>query len=72
MEDRMDPNATLRDIDEFIDDTAMSNQLVDLCDALHTWLLHGGYEPDWTAYPSGASYYLGYHGLPHQKELFNV
>lgn len=65
----MDPNETLKQInyelglvstfypiDPNIADDA-GERLDLLCQDLFDWLDRGGFQPDWTAYPTAASYY---------------
>jgi|CXWL01.1.fsa_nt_gi hypothetical protein len=46
----MDPNATLREIN----DADTMRQAREFCGYLAAWLDRGGFAPDWTAYPKGA------------------
>ena len=58
----MDPNATLRAIDE------ARNLItrVELTLALREWLRKGGFAPTWSAYPEASAYVLRFlnHGTP--------
>ena len=46
----MDPNAALRDIDEAKRvDASTRRTMVDL----YTWIVRGGFSPDWAVYPKG-------------------
>ena len=49
----MDPNATLKIIEETID----GNELYKACEDLHVWLDTGGFEPNWEEYPIAANYF---------------
>jgi hypothetical protein len=53
----MDPNATLRMIDEFIEARSTSNEVDESVENLREWLAKGGFEPDWKRYPLGTAYY---------------
>lgn len=52
----MDPNATLRMIEEALRDRdyRLANQLKW---SLFQWLARGGFEPDWSKYPQASAYY---------------
>ena len=52
----MDPNATLRLIQEHLKDGDLEEAEYLRAD-LSTWLGLGGFEPDWDAYPRASSYY---------------
>jgi len=53
----MDPNKTLSEIHAFLV-ARKHGALVDrLCEYLWDWIHNGGFEPDWSKYPTGASYY---------------
>ena len=46
----MDPNAALRMID---DADRVDAETREVMRGLHGWLSRGGFEPDWSAYPTG-------------------
>jgi hypothetical protein len=61
----MDPNETLRQINEYADarPNKMRWQGIDeeaghLCVAINEWLEKGGFEPDWKKYPDATAYFL--------------
>jgi len=56
----MDPNATLREIDSFLQDRRTGEEVDDWCGYLYEWLQKGGFAPDWEKYPTGTSYYNCY------------
>lgn len=45
----MDPNATLREIN----DADRYRRSREFCQYLASWLASGGFQPDWDAYPLG-------------------
>ena len=53
----MDPNATLRMIDEFLTKRQSGDEVDEWCEHIYDWIDRGGFAPDWEAYPLGASYY---------------
>jgi hypothetical protein len=53
----MDPNATLREIDQFLKAGRTGDEVDQWCEALRQWIARGGFEPDWAKYELGASYY---------------
>jgi len=53
----MDPNATLELIDSFLKERRTGDIVDEYCEDLHGWLSKGGFEPDWSAFELGASYY---------------
>lgn len=67
----MDPNETLKRIDwlayitkdlvyptsEFMDER---QELGELLDNLYSWILRGGFEPDWPMHPFGTTAYRRY------------
>ena len=53
----MDPNETLKWIDNFIAKGLQGQEVDDCCEDLYNWVKEGGYEPNWNRYPLGASYY---------------
>lgn len=59
----MDPTATLRFIQDELDDIEGTNdesEEVDyLVDCLREWLAKGGFQPQWDAYPKATEYYNG-------------
>lgn len=59
----MDPNTTLRDIEDEIQMQAPPSSVVyKMCDDLREWLNKGGFEPNWDKYPIGSAFYRGlYH-----------
>ena len=52
----MDPNATLAEIQWFLDETDEDPD-TDLLYALDEWLKKGGFEPDWQKYPQATDYF---------------
>ena len=56
-EDDMDPNATLKAIDEFLAAHRTGEYVDELCEALYDWLAAGGFQPDWSKHSLGTSYY---------------
>ncbi|HEY6117461.1 MAG TPA: hypothetical protein VI172_16025 [Candidatus Dormibacteraeota bacterium] len=55
----MDPNATLRRIEDA--DTRREQR--EACEDLRTWLARGGFHPDWDAYPKATAFYRKHFGL---------
>ena len=53
----MDPNATLREIHEFLAAHETGDQVDIWCEHLYQWIKNGGFEPDWAKYELGTSYY---------------
>jgi hypothetical protein len=53
----MDPNATLKMIDDAINAGTNGDEVDDWCCILASWLAMGGFEPAWDRYPMGTSYY---------------
>lgn len=53
----MDPEATLKRIDDFLRAGETGEEVDEWCESLMEWLARGGFEPDWEKYPLGASYY---------------
>jgi hypothetical protein len=53
----MDPNATLKNIHDFIRAGRAGDEVDEWVDALAGWLARGGFEPDWSRFESGTSYY---------------
>ena len=53
----MDPNATLRQIDEFLSRHRTGDEVDLWCEILFDWLERGGFAPAWSAHPLGESYY---------------
>lgn len=56
----MDPNATLRLIDEA---TRMNSETREHINNLRSWIARGGFHPDWNEYPRGAARYRKALGL---------
>jgi len=56
----MDPNATLKMINEFLEDRRTGDEVDDWCGNLFEWIQKGGFEPEWNTYPIGTSYYWCY------------
>ena len=55
----MDPNATLRDINDALD--VDDTEAADLaCEDLYRWLTFNAFAPDWTRYPAATEYYRAY------------
>lgn len=52
----MDPNATLKYIDEFIGNSAYDFKINETVEDLLDWLRKGGFAPDWSKYPDAAAY----------------
>ena len=52
----MDPNATLRALDEAIDERNRDESGF-LVKELSRWIASGGFEPEWWRYPRAAAYY---------------
>lgn len=63
----MDPNAALRMID---DADRVDAETREVMRGLHQWLSRGGFEPDWTDYPTGTRRYRKAYGkaLSHAKK----
>ena len=53
----MDPNATLKCIEEFIRDKCEGYEVDDWCQDLYEWIGKGGFEPRWANYELGTGYY---------------
>ncbi|MEE8503978.1 MAG: hypothetical protein V3T26_05965 [candidate division NC10 bacterium] len=53
----MDPNETLRRIDEFLLAQEEGVEVDIWCQDLWDWIQKGGFEPNWEAYSLGTSYY---------------
>lgn len=53
----MDPNATLKMIDDFLAARRSGPEVDEWVENLRDWIDGGGFEPDWDAFPLGASYY---------------
>lgn len=53
----MDPNATLREIDAFLARHETGDEVDIHCQNLFDWIQRGGFEPEWSRYPLGTSYY---------------
>ena len=53
----MDPNETLRQIHAFLARGDEGDEVDILCQDLFDWLAREGFEPNWTKYELGASYY---------------
>ena len=53
----MDPNETLRLIHNFITKAKTGDEVDVWCQDLWDWVQKGGFEPDWTKYSMGTSYY---------------
>lgn len=53
----MDPNETLRRIDEFLARRETGDEVDYMVEDLFRWIEKGGFEPDWSRYPLGTSYY---------------
>ena len=50
----MDPNVTLRELDTLICPAGpLSDEFLELAQALSGWLRNGGFEPNWDDYPRG-------------------
>lgn len=52
----MDPNATLKALADAIQDDSLPDAF-EAISALKDWLVKGGFDPDWPAYPDAADYY---------------
>ncbi len=52
----MDPNATLRAIEEAIE-VGDDGEAALLCSDLRGWLANGGYEPSWDTYGEAKDFY---------------
>ena len=55
----MDPNAALRYLDRHPE---VSEDTEERAEALHGWLLAGGFAPNWLEYPKGTFAYFFLHG----------
>lgn len=59
----MDPNATLKALDENLAEAGDGNSdyetRAELYAALQSWLDRGGFQPDWHKYLRATAYYLG-------------
>lgn len=53
----MDPNETLKRIDEFLREHRTGEEVDHWCEDLLEWLDRGGFEPDWEKYSVGTSYF---------------
>lgn len=53
----MDPNETLKQIDDFLAAHKCGEEVDEWCEYLMDWMDKGGFEPHWEAYPLGTSYY---------------
>ena len=53
----MDPNVTLQMIDEFLAKHQTGEEVDEWCQNLFDWIKKGGFEPDWSKYELGTSYY---------------
>src|SRR3990167_8212454 len=53
----MDPDATLRMINEFLEAKESGEEVDYLVEALYQWIERGGFEPGWHKYPLATSYY---------------
>ena len=53
----MDPNATLKQIHEFLADRRSGEEVDIMCQDLWDWIETGGFQPEWERYPTGTSYY---------------
>ncbi len=61
----MDPNATLRDIANALDDSEGTVQpAVAAAYDLRTWIKQGGFPPHWALYPKATRFYAVYFNLP--------
>lgn len=49
----MDPNETLKLIDQALSEREVGEEVDALCRGLYEWVSKGGFEPDWNKYPSG-------------------
>jgi len=56
----MDPNACLRDIDYFLAGRQSGDEVDNMCKNLYEWIGQKGFEPDWSLYPLGTSYYRSF------------
>jgi len=53
----MDPNKTLKMIDDFLCARKSGDEVDQWCRDLIKWIAKGGFEPDWNKYKLGTSYY---------------
>ena len=53
----MDPNATLRNINEFLDAKRDGVEVDYWCQDLWDWIAKGGFSPVWENYPLATHYY---------------
>jgi len=53
----MDPNETLRMIDQFLTSRQTGDEVDEWCENLREWISKGGFEPDWSKRELGTSYY---------------
>jgi hypothetical protein len=65
----MDPNSNLQEQERILHslsldgltlalaDSRTRNRMAELREALHDWLVGGGFEPDWSKAPRAAKYY---------------
>ena len=56
----MDPNETLKRIDDFLHAADSGPEIDEWCQALKEWLDKDGFEPDWAKFEWGTSYYECY------------
>ncbi len=61
----MDPNATIDNLNDFLDDTSCvdAEDIQEQADALSQWLSRGGFEPDWTRATESTIRYLARQGI---------
>ena len=52
----MDPNAALRDLNLAITERDFADAK-SICSELDSWLIDGGFAPDWTTYPLATDYF---------------
>jgi len=53
----MDPDETLKMIDEFLQARKTGDEVDEWCHNLYEWIEKGGFEPNWNRYPLGTEYY---------------
>jgi len=53
----MDPNETLKKIDQFLKERQSGDEVDLWCRDLIKWLNREGFEPNWEKYPLGTSYF---------------
>jgi hypothetical protein len=68
----MDPNITLRMINNFLTDTNCADELDESCINLYDWVNKGGFNPDWNKYPLATSYYRHRITLIHDSSIFDT